>query len=144
MSYVIEYMKLKQTVISLFIGITLLLGVAALYTPGAYAVTCNPDTEKCCGGVPTSLITCPETGGEDESTNGVWAILKLVMQIMTGGVGVLAVGGLVYAGIVYTAAHGQPEQIKKARGMITNVVVGIIMYAIMFSLLNFLVPGGVL
>ncbi|MNH58411.1 hypothetical protein D3C85_1146540 [compost metagenome] len=75
-------------------------------------------------------------------SNGVWGILKLAINIMTAGVGILAVGGIVYGSILYTSAGGSSEQTKKAMGIITNVVIGLIAYALMYAITNFLIPGG--
>ena len=74
--------------------------------------------------------------------SGVWGLLVMAIKIMTAGVGILAVAGIVYASILYASAGGNPEQTKKAMGIITNVVIGIIAYAFMFALLNFITPGG--
>ena len=82
----------------------------------------------------------PATG--DLSSNGVWGLLLIAINILTAGVGIAAIGGIVSGSILYTSAGGSPEQVKKAMGIITNVVIGIIAYALMFSLLNFLIPGG--
>jgi hypothetical protein len=78
----------------------------------------------------------------DASNSGVWGVLLLAINILTAGVGVAAVGGIVYGSLLYTSAGGSPEQVKKAVGIITNVVIGVIAYALMFSGLNFLIPGG--
>jgi hypothetical protein len=62
---------------------------------------------------------------------------------LTAGVGVLALAGIVYGAVLYTSAGGSPEQIKKARTIFVNVVVGVVAFAAMWGLLNFLIPGGV-
>jgi hypothetical protein len=66
----------------------------------------------------------------------------LAINILTAGVGVAAVGGIVYGAVLYTSAGGSQEQVKKAVGIITNVVIGVVAYALMFSVLNFIIPGG--
>ncbi len=76
-----------------------------------------------------------------EST-GLWGILLLVINILTAGIGILAVAGIVYGSILYTSAGGSADQVKKARTAITNVVIGIVAYALMYTLLNFIIPGG--
>lgn len=84
-----------------------------------------------------------EPATQNLSQNGVWGLLLLAINILTAGVGIAAIGGIVYGSILYTSAGGSPEQVKKAVGIITNVVIGIVAYALMFGLLNFLIPGGV-
>lgn len=144
-------MKIKQTVISF----ALILGIGSfLVAPVALAAEC--------GGVQTAIISCNESGkvtcadgsapsnnrcadGSAPSpldSNGVWGILKLAINIMTTGVGILAVGGIVYGSILYTSAGGSSEQTKKAMGIITNVVIGLVAYILMYAITNFLIPGG--
>lgn len=95
-------------------------------------------------GVPTSIISCPQKkDAKTAETSPIWGILLVVLNIMTAGVGILAVGGIVYASILYASAGDKAEQTKKAVGIITNVVIGIAAYGLMYVFLNFLVPGGV-
>lgn len=124
-------MKIKQTIITF----ALLLGV------GSFVVA--PAAQAACGGVATSIINCKEDGKDgDVNNSGVFGILKLVINIMTAGVGILAVGGIVYGSILYTSAGNSSEQTKKAMAIITNVVIGLIAYALMYAITNFLIPGG--
>ena len=130
-------MKIKQTVKTLFIGISLLFGGLVVAAPSTFAATC--------GGVQTSIISCSQTGGKGSTVKntGVWGVLLLAINILTAGIGIAAVGGIVYGAILYTSAGGSPEQVKKAMGIITNVVIGVVAYALMYSVLNFLIPGGI-
>ena len=105
----------------------------------------NPIEGSDCGGVQTAIIKCDEKYDNkgDIETNGVWALLMLVLNILTAGVGIVAVGGIVYGAILYTTAEDKADQVKKATDIITNVVIGLIAFALMWALLNFIVPGGV-
>lgn len=138
-------MKLKQTVKMLVAGFIFMVGVvtfATVATP-VLAVDCDPATQSCCGGVETSLIKCDQPGtGTDIRGTGIWGILLLVINILTAGIGVAAVAGIVYASILYTSSAGEPDKIKKAMTIITDIVIGVVAYALMYAALNFLVPGG--
>jgi len=100
-------------------------------------------TDKGCE-TQTSIISCDidESADGIEGT-GLWSILILAINILTALVGVAALGGIVYGAALYTAAGGNAEQTKKAMGIITNVVIGVIAFALMFAFLNFIIPGGV-
>lgn len=128
-------MNIKQTVKVFLLGAVLSLGVVSLASTAAFAA---------CGGAETAIINCTENsqGGGAENT-GIWFVLKFTIQLLTGLVAVAALGGLVYGAMLYTSAGPNVEQVKKARGIFTNVVIGIIAYALMFAFLNFLIPGGV-
>lgn len=154
-------MKIKQTINRIILGALLVFGLLAVVTPTVKAAEC--------GGVETSIINCTEQTGAgvcpdgeeipaseldtkkcsdgskakvDIENSGVWGILLLAVNILVAGVGVVAVGGIVYASILYASAGGNAEQTKKAMGMITNIVIGVVAFAGMWALLNFLIPGG--
>lgn len=130
--------NIKQTV--LLIGCTLLgvMGLLSLQTTTASA-------QAKCGGVDTSLISCPQPGGEDAAVEdtGIWGLLVVTINILVALVSVVALGGIVYGAILYTSAGGNMEQTKKGMQIIANVAIGIIAFALMYVGLNFLIPGGV-
>ena len=112
---------------------------------GTLAVLPAPSTYADCGGVTTAIINCEQTGGDDApiEETGAWGILLLAINILTGLIALAAVLGIVYASIMYASAGGSVEQTKKAMGIITNVVIGIVAYALMYAGINFLIPGGI-
>jgi hypothetical protein len=79
----------------------------------------------------------------DITQNGIWGLLLLAINILTAGIAVVAVAGIVYGSIIYASAGGSPEQVKKAKTIILNVVVGLVAYALLYSFLNFIIPGGI-
>ena len=103
------------------------------------------------GGVDTAFIQCDETNKDgddagktiDAEENAIWGLLLMVVNILTAGVGIVAVAGIVYGSILYTTAEDKADQVKKATDIITNVVIGLVLFALMWSGLNFIVPGGV-
>tara|TARA_Y100001936_G_scaffold234591_1_gene261844 strand:+ start:1495 stop:1893 length:399 start_codon:yes stop_codon:yes gene_type:complete len=130
-------MKIKQTVKVLLAAGLLMTGLVFVAAQPSYA-------QESCGGVDTAIISCSEDGtGDDVENTGLWAVLKIAIGIMTGLVGVAALGGLVYGAVLYTSAGPNMEQVKKARGIFTNVVIGVVAYGLMVVGLNFLIPGGV-
>jgi len=108
----------------------------------------KPTTDKAAAAYNTQYGHAYGVCGDGSTPNngvqasGVWAILLLVINILTAGIGVVAVGGIVYASIVYTTAGGDPNQTKKAMTIIADIVIGVVAYALMYAVLNFLVPGG--
>jgi hypothetical protein len=123
-----------------------------------------------CGGVTTNIIGCKQTGqgycgttivSKTDMDNsgyrcpdgtkpvvateetGIWGVLLLAINILTAGIGIAAVGGIIYGALLYTTSNGNPEQTKKGMEIIKNVVIGLIAYFLMFAILNFIIPGGV-
>lgn len=95
--------------------------------------------ESKCGDAPTSIINCGGATGDA----AILGIIKMVIQIMTAGIGILAVGTVIYGGILYSAAGGSPDNIKKAKELWVNTTVGLIIFAFFVAITNFLIPGGV-
>jgi hypothetical protein len=128
----------KQTTLLAFIGAVLTFSLFFVPTPAYAADNCGVE-----GG--TAIIDCGNVNvdGEGIENTGLWSLLLTAINILTGGVGIAAIGGIVYASILYTSAGGNQEQVKKARGIIMNVVIGVVAFALMYALLNFIIPGGV-
>jgi hypothetical protein len=106
-------------------------------------VLTDPVKGNDCGGVKTAIIKCDADNSGDLNKNGIWALLLIVINVMTAGVGVLAVGGIVYGSILYTTAEDKADQVNKAVDIIRNVIIGLVSFALMWALLNFIIPGGV-
>lgn len=106
----------------------------AVAVPSAVALA-----QGTCAGADTAIINCSEAAGED----AIWKLVNDVIKVMMGGVGVLALAGVVYGAVLYSSAGGSPEQVKKAKGIFLNVAIGVIAFAGMFALLEFIVPGGI-
>lgn len=147
-------MNIKQKVgrtgvgVALFAAMNLSL-LATLLTTGVASasetVLNDPVAGDGCGGVKTSVVKCNAKNSKNGGTqdNGVWALLLITVNIMTAGVGVLAVGGIIYGAVLYTTAEDKANQVKQATDIITNVVIGLVAFALMWAALNFLIPGGV-
>jgi hypothetical protein len=128
-------MKIKQKLVAFAI----LLGIS-----GATLSLVSVQTSADCGGVATSIISCDQkAGGTKAEDTGAWGIVTFVIKILTGGIGVLAIAGIIYGAILYVTSEGSPEGVKKAIEVFRNVVIGIIAYALMFAVLNFIIPGGI-
>ena len=93
------------------------------------------------GCVPTSILG--ENGCSCDSGNGeaIWDILKLVVRIMTTGIGILAILGVIIVGIQYLTAGANEEQVRKSKRRLSEIVIGVIAYVLIYALLDFLIPN---
>lgn len=130
-------MKIKQILTPLVIGIALIVATVAT------SVAVGGDTYADCAGVKTSILNCDAAGGDNIEDSGLWALLIIALNILAGLVGVVAVGGIVYGAIMYASAQDNASQVQEAVGIIRNVVIGIVLFMGMYSILQFLIPGGV-
>ena len=79
---------------------------------------------------------------DDSEGCGIFMILNLIVEILTWGIGILTLIGLLVSGIMYMSAKGDPERVIKAKRRIVEILIGVAMYATLWTLLNFLLPGG--
>ena len=156
-------MKIKQiiTPVTLLLALVSTITAATMYASSASAVQASRDSSSMqlpfrtlaesnnpldgddCAGVETAFIKCDAKNSGSTEDNGIWALLLMVVNIMTAGVGILAVAGIVYGAVLYTTAEDKADQVKKATDIITNVVIGLLLFSLMWAGLNFVVPGGV-
>ncbi len=132
-------MKIKQTLKQIILLTAVSVGLLIAVIPN------NALAADTSCGTPTAILSCKDVkpGSTKIEQTAVWSLLLQVLDILTAGVGVAAVGGVVYGAVLYTSAGGNAEQVKKAREVIRNVVIGILTYALMYAALNFIIPGGV-
>ena len=77
---------------------------------------------------------------DDGQGGAVKETLKLVLNIMTVGIGILAVLGVTIVGIQYLTAGGNEEQVRKSKRRLLEIVIGVVAYVLIYALLNFLIP----
>ena len=94
--------------------------------------------------IETTILTgCGDAANEGEAGEGIYCVLDMALTIATYGVGIAAVIGVIVAGIQYMTAQGNEAQMAKAKRRILEVVIGIALYALMWAILQWLIPGGV-
>ena len=113
------------------LGILSIVGSIVLGVSQAYAD---------CGTIKTSVIDCSGTG--DTTGSPIVSVLVVGIQILTALVGVAAIAAFVYAGIMYSSASGNASQTAKSKEIIRNTLIGLVLFAAMVLVLNWLIPGG--
>lgn len=157
-------MKIKQIIImsTLLIGVTSILNSRPSYSAtcdgvNTSIISCDQTGDGYCANNPegrkyvtyidpkTKQLPLCDDGSQPDvlAATGVWGILLLILNILSAGVGILAVAGVIYGSILYTTAGGSVDQKKKGKVTILNVVIGLVAYALMYGFLNFIVPGGI-
>lgn len=108
-------------------------------TPGGSTNNNSQNSGKC-GGAKTEIISCNEGAG----VGAIGSMIKIAIMVLTILIGIVAVGGITYAAILYSSARDNQGQIQQAIGIIRNVVIGLVMYGLLIALVNWLIPGGVI
>lgn len=129
--------KIKQLAISLTVALGLLTPVMPVLVSVPVAAATNAEAmfgEK----IQTNLFGEIDT---DDKGSGIKRLLSLVVTVLLYGIGVAAVIGVVWAGILYLTARDNEAQMAKAKTRLLEVAVGLIAWAMLFTLLQWLIPG---
>ena len=86
-------------------------------------------------GVKVAILT-----GCGNDSDGVGCILRLVVDIMSIGIGVLGVLGIVVVGLQYLTAGGNEEKTRKAKQRMFEIIIGLVAYVVIYAILSWLLP----
>ncbi|MFC2601891.1 MAG: hypothetical protein ACFNYO_01995 [Candidatus Saccharimonas sp.] len=120
---------MKQKLTTCLIALTSAVGALLLFSRSVYALDCAVLPDEICS-----------KAGEGEA---VFALLKFVFDICVILVGIVAMCMFVWAGILYASGDANSNRVAQAKTIMTNTIVGIIAFGLMYLGLNWLIPGGV-
>lgn len=81
--------------------------------------------------------------GNSVDNNIIFVLLKNILQFLAAGVGLAVAGGIIFGGYLYITARANASQVEKAKTVIINSVIGLLLFVFMYAILQFLIPGGV-
>lgn len=129
---------MKKLIISLAILFMSALGIVMLPTQQVYADECNGGhflglpawydglAEKDAASGQCVISTPAQDSDGSDVKAYVWTIVLNVMGLVTGLIGYLAIGFVIWGGILYMIAQGDPGKIAKGKKTILNAVIGLI------------------
>ena len=79
---------------------------------------------------------------EDNKGCGVYTVLNTIIDILTTGIVIAAVIGVTISGLTYINAKDDMQKTTKAKRRIYEIVIGLVVYAVIYVALGFLLPGG--
>lgn len=142
---------MKKILALALIMMTLATSLFAL-PAGAVTYKCPADAGKtdntghkiyCCGTTQTSIdFNCESGKDKAPGANTVTSMLLTIINFMAVGVGIAVVGGIVFGALRYSSANGNASQAQQGITFIVNSVIGLVLFILMYAIINFLVPGG--
>ncbi len=81
-----------------------------------------------------------EECGDRDGSDSIICLLRTAVDILSVGIGILAVIGITIVGIQYLTAGGNEEQTRKAKRRLFEIVIGIVAYVVIYALLQWLLP----
>ena len=124
---------IKQKILPVIMSILMGVGLVAPSFTATPAYAANDKVEA------AILTDCADA--EDGSGMGIKCVVQLVINIVSILIGIAGIIGIVIVGIQYLTAGGNEEQTRKAKRRLYEIIIGIAMYALIYALLSWLLPG---
>lgn len=146
----------KTILLPAAVGLSVL--VSLLMPLQTVAATCPPGSTATSGGLcecpdGKQLVSVPIDDGthcvpiNERSAaltdNPIFFYLRYFLIFLAGGVGLAVVGGIVAGSYLYITARANASQVQQGQTMITNSVIGLLLFIFMYAILQFIIPGGI-
>lgn len=99
--------------------------------------------------VPVASATLIDTGDNPgnvrDVTGGTGSLRELGMRFLNyflGFLGIVAVGIIIYGGVLYVTSAGQQDKADNAKKLLTYAVIGLIIVLLSFAIVNTVISGG--
>lgn len=124
------------------------IGLLVLLAPvfaGTVALIPQPVYASVAGsGLKQFAIESDCTGETLDSSNcGIIKYLLIFVNVLSGLVGIVVVGMIIFGGIQYSMAGDDPQKIQEAKKKISNALLGLVTFIFTYIFLQWVVPGGI-
>lgn len=84
-------------------------------------------------------FTSLKSGGATSSSSDLPTLIGKLIGVLLGVLGIILVVYIIQAGIMFMTAGGDPAKVDKAKKMITQAIVGIIIIVAAYSISDFVI-----
>jgi len=81
---------------------------------------------------------------DNTNCNFIDKFINPTIKFLSAGVGVVVTIMIIIGGIQYSSAGSDPQKIASAKRKIMNALLALLLYIMLFAILNWLIPGGIL
>jgi hypothetical protein len=127
-------------------GLAPLVSAASTCPPGYTGTSCTCPTgtngNYCCGDSTNGgpVVTSIDLGCKGKG-NPILDMSFAIIRLLSDGVGIVVVASVVVAGIQYTAARNDPQNIANATNRIRATLIALLIFIFAYSILNYIIPG---
>jgi hypothetical protein len=118
--------------------------------PTTISQQCESQTPAACKGInrfsdagESKFDDCLSQKALVSSNNPIIRDLNTIVDFLSGLVGIVVVGVIILGGIQYSMAGDSPDAVGKAKQRITNGLIALVGFLLIFSFLQWIIPGGI-
>ena len=127
------------------IAVTLLFLAIGVGAPLSFAQAVSAATPNPCSKLAAGCQVVAESSGDCSNINQCDLINNYVnplVNFLAALVGVGVVTSIVIGGIQYSSSAGDPSKASAAKNRIRNAIIALVAFLLLYGMLNFLIPGG--
>lgn len=103
----------------------------------------SPPGTSATGTAGTGRFECGSgTGNDCINDNPIVKDLKIIMNVLSGAVGITVLAVMIFAGIQYSSSGGDPQRVAQAKQRIINAVIALVAWFFLYAVLDWFLPGG--
>lgn len=91
---------------------------------------------------PPPAPTTPPTSCNASGCDLIAQYVNPTIDLLSAAFGLIAVISLILGGIQFSMSEGDPQKASQAKNRISNTIIAIVAYSLLYGFLQFLVPGG--
>jgi hypothetical protein len=99
----------------------------------------TPDSSVC---IALPIIGTSKCVSNTGNGGAIAEYLKLILQLLGGGIGLIITLMLIIGGVQYITSAGDPARIKAAKQRIQDALIALFLFLTAYAFLIFIVPGG--
>lgn len=130
---------MKKLIFSAIAAVLMVLGLGGIATlsPAYAKVICSDGVAR------DDYKSCPEWDGDEgiSSQGSLMTSLTLIINVVVGVVGFVAVAMIVMGGISFATSQGDTSKVAKARNTVLYGVVGLVVALLAFAIVNFVLSS---
>ena len=128
---------MKKVVLNAIAAVMMVFGLASVASISpAHAYTCADGKDK------SDYTQCEEWNGSQlAKQSNLMKTLQLVVNVIVGVIGFVAVIMMIMGGISFVTSQGDASKVAKARNTILYGVVGLVVALLAFAIVNFVLTS---
>ena len=127
-----------KKIVKIIAGLAVVLaGVVGVITPAFAADSYDPFCTNLPDEIDPATVGCSDTASDGALPDAVTKIINFVI----GAGGLVAVAYMVVGGIGYITANGDAGKVAKAKNTILYALIGLVITALAFAIVNFAISG---
>ena len=136
-------MKITEKVKTVIMGLAAVatLGTATLIAPVVSAATDDGTASSTKDYDPKSTTYTKTEGGEGVRNQDLMGTLQVIINVVLGLIGFIAVAMIIVGGVQYTTSAGDAAKVTKAKNTILYGVVGLVIAMLAFAIVNFILTN---